>query len=77
MTEEIMRAIGRLESKVDGLTEGQTRLETSFGTRMDGMDTRVRAMEVSSAKSGAVAGGVAGVLVALGVDFLRAKLFGP
>lgn len=72
MSDELMRILGRLESKVDGLTEGQGRLET----RMDSLDTRLRAVEVSSAKSGAVAGGIAGVLMALGVDLLRAKLFG-
>jgi hypothetical protein len=72
MNDDLMRAIGRLESKVDGLTEGQARQEA----RLEGMDKRLRAVEVSSAKSGAVAGGIAGVMVALGVDLIRTKLFG-
>jgi hypothetical protein len=73
MTDELVLAIGRLEGKLDAHAGHLQRMED----KMDGIDTRTRAVEVSSAKSGAVAGGIAGVMMALGVDFLRAKLFGP
>lgn len=60
--EELHRALGRIEGKIDILTELPGRIEK--------IDDRLRKVEIRAALNGAVAGGIVGV----GIALLQAKI---
>lgn len=70
MSEEIMRAIGQLEGKIDGV---QTTL-ADHGAKLDGIDGRLRTVERTGIASGSAAGTAAGAMVAVGIEFIKRGL---
>lgn len=60
--EELYRALGRIEGKIDCLIE--------LPERIDKIDTRLREVEKRAVINGAVAGGIVGI----GITLLEAKL---
>jgi len=76
---EIMRAIGRLEGKVEeGFKSTQQRLDAING-RVNEHDRKINKVqnEVTDIKSkAAVIGGVIGTFFALAVDFIKEKIMG-
>jgi len=66
MTEEIMRALGRIEGQIDGLKT----TVTSIDAKQDKIDNRLRKVEVRGAINGAVTGSIMGVGVSLLVSGL-------
>lgn len=70
MSEEIMRAIGKLEGKLDAVYE----TSKSNSTKLDTMDGRLRSVENKSAVYGSIGGTVAGVGVSLLVASLKDKI---
>lgn len=67
MSNEIMRALGRIEGQLKGV---HSRLDTNE-TKLDSIDGRLRAAEVKSARNGAVFGSAAGVGIALIVESIK------
>jgi hypothetical protein len=66
--------LGEIKGIVEGLRDGQAAAAKRFDNlddRIDGMDTRLRAVEVRSAAFGAVSGGVMGIGMALLVEGLK------
>lgn len=61
MSEEIMRALGRIEGRLDGLEGGQQRIEGA----LEKLDDRVRVIETRASIYGGASGGVMAVGVAL------------
>ena len=61
MTEEIHRALGRIEGKLDLMSHTQA----SHDAKLDKIDRRVTANEVKAAGTGALSGGVMGAFVLL------------
>lgn len=73
--EEIQRSLGRIEGKLDGLTDLPDRLEkldAKLNTRIDSIDERLRKVEMKSAGTAAVTAG----FVAIGIEFIKAKFIG-
>jgi hypothetical protein len=67
---DIARALGRIEGKIDALqTTSQSNAES-----IAKLDTRLRAVEKSSAVHGAVGGGFAGLGITLIVEYLKRSL---
>ena len=67
MPDEVMRAIGKLEGRLEALHE------TSLGNshKLDGIDKRLREVEARSATYGTVGGALAGVGISLLVTKLK------
>lgn len=63
---EINRALGRIEGKIDSLKD--------LPDRIDKIDERLRNVEVKAAKNGAIAGLVTGGIVAVGIEIVKAKI---
>jgi hypothetical protein len=63
---EINRALGRIEGKIDALED--------LPKRIDKIDERLRNVEVKAAKNGAIAGVVTGGIVAVGIELVKAKI---
>lgn len=63
---EINRALGRIEGKIDALED--------LPKRIDKIDERLRNVEVKAAKNGAIAGVVTGGIVAVGIELIKAKI---
>lgn len=63
---EINRALGRIEGKIDALED--------LPKRIDKIDERLRNVEVKAAKNGAIAGLVTGGIVAVGIEIVKAKI---
>lgn len=66
--------LGEIKGIVEGLSEGQgeqNRRFDSLDTRINGLDGRLRAVEVRSATYGAISGGVMGIGMALLVEGLK------
>ena len=70
MSDEVMRAIGRLEGKLDALTEASK----SNSLKLEGIDGRLRSVETRSATYGTAGGTIAGVGISLLVAAIREKL---
>lgn len=68
MTEEIHRALGRIEGQLQGIGE---RLE-SHGDQLTAIDGRLRNTETAAAHAGGRAGVLTSVGVALMIESLRA-----
>ncbi|MBL8499565.1 MAG: hypothetical protein JNL77_03110 [Nitrosomonas sp.] len=64
MSEEVARLLGKIEGKLDMVIANQ---ETQ-GTKIDGMDTRLRKVETKSTLLGAGAGALVSVGVALMIE---------
>lgn len=67
MTEEIHRALGRIEGELKGIKETQV----THGSKLDTIDKRVTGNEVKTARNGAVAGGLMSGFILL----LKSTLF--
>ncbi len=70
MPDEVMRAIGRIEGKLDALTENSK----SNSVKLEGIDGRLRSVETRSATLGTIGGTVAGVGISLLIAAIREKL---
>lgn len=70
MSDEVTRALGRVEGKLDCLEKGINANTESI----KGLGKRIGHLEVTAARSGALAGGFAGVGFALLTATLRQKL---
>lgn len=70
MTDEVTRALGRVEGRLDGLERG---INANTASIKD-LGQRIGKLEVTAAKSGAWAGGFAGVGFALLATTLKSKL---
>lgn len=57
--EEIMRAIGRIEGKIDCMDDRQQ----AHDKKLESISTRLRETEINNAKTGGVSGGLVAVLV--------------
>lgn len=69
MSDEVLRAIGKLEGKVDMLLE-QQKVVTA---KLDSQDVRLRGVEVKSAMYGTIGGSVMGVGIPLLVAAMKSK----
>jgi len=67
MTEEIQRALGRIEGELKGIKTTQI----THGSKLDVIDKRVTGNEVRAARNGAVTGGLMSGFVLL----LKSTLF--
>ena len=65
--EEIMHALGRMEGKMEGIETNQA----VHSKALTKIDTRVRNVEIRSAKTGALAGGIMGIGVSLVVASIK------
>lgn len=65
---EQMLMLGRLDAKLNALSEGQTEIKA----RLDGIDGRLRGVEKQAAVSGALSGGIVAVCIGL----IKARLGG-
>lgn len=70
MDNEQLVALGRIEGKLDMIVANQKRQDA----KLDEMDGRLRDVEVKAAGTGALAGSVASVLTAVGIEFIKHKL---
>lgn len=61
--EELHRALGRIEGKIDALSE--------LPKRIDGIDERLRNVEKQATINGAVAGGIVSIGLALAIEKLK------
>ncbi|EIJ33352.1 hypothetical protein [Thiothrix nivea] len=68
MSDEMIRAIGKLEGRLDSMHE----TSKANSDKLDAIDKRLRAVETRSATYGTVGGALAGV----GISLLVAKLKG-
>ncbi|MCX7204760.1 MAG: hypothetical protein NT086_01990 [Proteobacteria bacterium] len=59
--------LGRMEGKLDMIIGNQNQLSD----RVDGLDERMRTVEIQAAKSGAISGGIAAVGTAIAVEILK------
>lgn len=66
MSDEIIRALGRIEGRLDGLEKGQLRVEG----KVDKLDERLQAVE----RSASIYGGASGGVMAVGVALLQAGI---
>ncbi len=66
MSDDILRALGRIEGQLQGV---HSRLDEHSG-KLDKIDERVKNVEHKAATNGLVSGGIAGV----GMSLLAAKL---
>ncbi|WP_410499692.1 hypothetical protein [Chitinibacter sp. S2-10] len=67
---ELALMLGRMEGKLDMIIANQT----SMSERVDGIEERLRQVEIGAAKSGAIGGAVAAVGTALIVEVLKRAL---
>lgn len=67
-TDLLLRELGAITAKLEGLEEGQSRMEG----RIEKMDDRLRTVEKGAALSGAVSGGV----IAIAVGLIKGALTG-
>ena len=70
MSEDIQRAIGKLEGCLKGISKEQGRQNTV----LEGIDTRLGNIEKQSAKYGLISGGIAGIFILVGGEFIKKKL---
>ncbi|OQX12822.1 MAG: hypothetical protein BWK73_13995 [Thiothrix lacustris] len=70
MSDELNRALGRIEGKMDLLLDK----EKEQDKKLEGIDARLRTVETKSAVYGTVGGTLAGVGVSLIVGTLKSKL---
>jgi hypothetical protein len=68
MSDEIYRALGRIEGQLQGVNERLDR----HGDQLTGIDDRLRAAETTAAREGGKAGILTGIGVALLVESVRA-----
>lgn len=61
MSDDIMRALGRIEGRLDGIEDWQK----EKGAKIDSIDQRTNKLEIKAALNGAVSGGVVSVGIAL------------
>ena len=69
MSDEVLRAIGKLEGKVDILLEQQK----SVSSKLDDQDARLRGVETKGAVYGTIGGGVVSIGISLLVASLKSK----
>ena len=67
MSQEILRAIGRIEGRLDGI-DGKL---DDQGQTLHGIDARLRSVEGRTVRNGSIAGGAAAVGVALIVETIK------
>ncbi len=70
MSKEIHRALGRIEGRLKGIRAEQKRQCGAIGS----IDDRLGTVEKQSAKYGGAAGGLAGIVFAVGTEFIKKKL---
>lgn len=70
MSDELDRAVGRIEGKLDLIIDGQKRSDD----RMDGIDARLRKVEKQAAINGAVGGAVGGGIISIGIVLAKEKI---
>jgi hypothetical protein len=68
MSDEIYRALGRIEGQLQGVNERLDR----HGDQLTGIDSRLRSAETTAAREGGKAGLLTGVGVALIIESVRA-----
>ena len=64
---ELTRALGRIEGKLDMIVDSQAKQNV----RLDAMDARLRHVEQQAAKAGAISGGIVAVGTALAVEMVK------
>ncbi len=69
MSDEVLRAIGKLEGKVDMLLD-QQKVVTA---KLDSQDARLRGVEAKGAVYGTIGGGMASVGISLLIATLKSK----
>ncbi|WP_028536167.1 hypothetical protein [Paludibacterium yongneupense] len=67
---ELARALGRIEGKLDMIAASQE----NQNTRLDGMDARLRHVEKQAATAGAISGGIVAVGTAIAVELVKRAL---
>ncbi|TCP09256.1 hypothetical protein EV683_12926 [Crenobacter luteus] len=67
---ELTRALGRIEGKLDMIVASQS----SLNERMDSMDSRLRHVEQQAARAGAISGGIVAVGTAIAVELVKRAL---
>ena len=70
MSEEIQRALGRIEGQLQGVND---RLDLQGG-QLTGIDTRLRKAETTAARAGGTAGILTSIGVALLIESMRKKI---
>lgn len=70
MDEANLVALGRIEGKLDMIVASQTKTDQ----KLEGMDERLRHVEVKAAKSGALSGAIAAVGTAIAVELAKRAL---
>lgn len=66
MSDEIQRALGRIESKLESLSESQAEIKKDLRL----LNKRVGSVEVSGAKYGATAG----AMMTIGIGLIKGKM---
>jgi hypothetical protein len=64
---EVTRALGRIEGKLDMIVTSQQQQNE----RLDSMDQRLRHVEQQAAKAGAISGGIVAVGTAIAVEMVK------
>lgn len=67
---ELTRALGRIEGKLDMIAANQV----SQGNRLDTLDERLRHVEQQAAKAGAISGGIVAIGTAIAVELVKRAL---
>ncbi|MCD5362783.1 hypothetical protein [Chromobacterium aquaticum] len=67
---EVTRALGRIEGKLDMIVTSQQQQNE----RLDSMDERLRHVEQQAAKTGAISGGIVAVGTAIAVEVVKRAL---
>lgn len=67
MSDEIIRALGRIEGQLEGIKT----VQVEQGTTIRSIDGRVRNVETKAAVNGAVSGGLMGIGVSILVNSIR------
>lgn len=67
---ELTRALGRIEGKLDMIVSSQA----TQNERLDSMDERLRHVEQQAARAGAISGGIVAVGTALAVEMVKRAL---
>lgn len=68
MSDEIYRALGRIEGQLQGINDRLDR----HGDQLTGIDSRLRSAETTAAREGGKAGMLTGVGMALLIESIRA-----
>lgn len=64
---DLARMLGRMEGKLDMIIANQD----SMSDRVDGIEERLRKVEIGAAKSGAIGGAIAAIGTAIAVEVLK------